>query len=197
MILADAACGVAAARVALGVAGLVALAASVWYAVARRSRSSFPLLFILASGAALMLTFSLFPSFFEAFMPDSRMGRIRLAVAMISLFIMVITFESIRWTQMKERYALLWLLPCLAILFLTAFPGVLDWLRTAFGMEYASTMAAVVFLAMMTAVFVISRYLSRNENNISRIAQRCAMLEERIRELEKAAEEDAGGGADK
>lgn len=196
MIFADAT-GMSIVRIAIGLAGTVALVTSMWYVLARRSRSSFPLLFVLATVAALMLTFSLFPALFDSFMPDSRMGRIRFAVAMMSLFLIVITFESIRWTQMKERYALLWLLPCLAMLFLTAFPSVLDWLRTAFGMEYASTMAAVVFLAMMTAVFVMSRYLSRNENNISRIAQRCAMLEDRIRELEKIAGKVAGKGADK
>ena len=37
----------------------------------------------------------------------------------------------------------------------------------------------------MTAVFFISRTLSRNENNITRIAQRAALLEERVRELEE------------
>ena len=113
------------------------------------------------------------------------MGRIRLAVAGLSVFILVVTFESIRRTQLKERYALLWVVPCLAMLLMTAWPAVMDWLKATFGMEYASSMLAVVFVTMMASVFVLSKNLSRSERHIAQIAQRCAMLESRIRELEE------------
>jgi hypothetical protein len=52
-------------------------------------------------------------------------------------------------------------------------------------MEYGSIMAGVAFLALMFAVFAICRTLSKNENNITRIAQRLALLEERLRELDR------------
>ena len=60
----------------------------------------------------------------------------------------------------------------------------LDAVRRFFGMEYGSIMAGVAFLALMSAVFAICRTLSKNENNITRIAQRLALLEERLREAE-------------
>ena len=47
--------------------------------------------------------------------------------------------------------------------------------------------AAVAFAALMVAVFVICRTLSKNERNIARIAQRLALLEERLREAEGRA----------
>ena len=113
------------------------------------------------------------------------MGRIRAAASAGALLLLFATFESIRRTQLRERYALLWVIPSLAILFLAFFPGVLDFVRRFFGMEYGSIMAGVAFLSLMFAVFAICRTLSKNENNIARIAQRVALLEQRLREAEE------------
>ena len=92
-------------RVALGAAGAALAAGVARHAILRRSRASFPVVFLLAAAAAAMLVLAVSPDLFAAFLPDSRMGRIRLAVAGLSVFILVVTFESIRWTQLKERYA--------------------------------------------------------------------------------------------
>ena len=124
----------------------------------------------------------------------SQMTRIRAAASAGSLLLLGATFESIRRTQLKERYALLWVLPSLVILLLAFFPRALDAVRLFFGMEYGSIMAGIAFLALMFAVFVISRTLSRNENNITRIAQRAALLEERVRELEGRLAERKNSG---
>ena len=115
----------------------------------------------------------------------SQLNRIRAAVSAGAILLLAATFESIRRTQLKERYALLWVLPSLAILLLAFFPSALDRIRLWFGMEYGSIMAGVAFLSLMFAVFAICRTLSKNENNITRIAQRAALLEERVRELEE------------
>ena len=172
-------------RAALGVAGAALAAGVIRHALVKRSRASFPALLLLLAVAAALLLLAVSPDLFTAFLPDSRMGRIRLAVAGLSVFILVVTFESIRWTQLKERYALLWVFPCLAMLLMTAWPAAMDWLKATFGMEYASSMLAVVFVTMMASVFVLSKNLSRSERNIAQIAQRCAMLESRIRDLER------------
>ena len=92
----------------------------------------------------------------------AEMGRIRLALFVLAVLLFALTFESIRRTQLKERYALLWVIPSFAILFLAFFPGVLDFVRRFFGMEYGSIMAGVAFLALMFAVFAICRTLSKS-----------------------------------
>ena len=111
-------------------------------------------------------------------------GRIRLALFALCGFVLFVTFESIRRTKLKERYALLWMVPCLVLIGLTAFPQVLDWMQKTFGMTYASCMSAVVFVSLLVAMFVLSSAISANERALARIAQRCASLEARIRELE-------------
>ena len=113
------------------------------------------------------------------------LGNIRLALAVLCMAVIVLTFESIRRTALKERYALLWMLPCLFLLLLTVFPDVLDWMHDVFGMTYASSISCVVFVSLLAAVFSLSRAISKNERALSKIAQRCTSLEARIRELEK------------
>ena len=122
--------------------------------------------------------------------PHTPMGRIRLALAVLSALVVLVTFESIRRTKLKERYALLWILPCVLLVGLIAFPGVLGWMQSTFGLSYASSISAVVFVSVLVAAFVLSGAISSNERNLARIAQRCAMLEARLRALEHA--EDAG-----
>lgn len=172
-------------HVLIGLVGAMMLVGVLRYLQVMRSRASFPLVFIFAIVSFGFLLLAFLPHLFDVFMPDTRMGRIRMAVAVMTIFIMVVTFESIRRTQLKERYALLWVLPCVLVLFLTAHPDVMDWLRSAFGMEYSSTMVAVVFLSVMVSVFVLSKSISKNEKYNAKIAQRCAILEARIKVLEE------------
>ena len=119
-------------------------------------------------------------------------GRIRLALFALCGLVLFVTFESIRRTKLKERYALLWMIPCLLLIALTAFPRVLDWVQVTFGMTYASCMSAVVFLSLLAAAFVLSGAISSNERALARIAQRCAMLEARLRDLEDARRDGKG-----
>ena len=109
------------------------------------------------------------------------------------MLLLFATFESIRTTQLKERYALLWVLPALAILALAFFPGVMHSVRVYFGMEYGSIMAGVAFLALLAAVFAISRTISRNEENIAAVASREACLGERVARLEARIRELQSG----
>lgn len=172
-------------RIFSAVLSAVLLLGVVSYFRVKRLSVSFPVVFVLLVTSLAFLFLAFFPSLFDRIVPDMRLGRIRGAVVVLTVFIITVTFESIRRTQLKERYALLWIIPCVFILFLTAYPNIMDWLRESFGMEYASIMLAVVFLSVMAAVFVLAKSLSVNERNIVRLAQRCAELEVRLREIEK------------
>ena len=172
-------------RLALAVAGTALFVAMVRYALFKQASSSFPLVILMALLSMVLVILSLAPALVDSLLPVSRIGRIRLAVAVMSVFIILVTFESIRKTQLKERYALLWVIPCMVMLLLTMQSDIMEWLRSSFGMEYSSSMLAVVFITMMTSVFVLSKNLSKSEKNIAQISQRCAILEARINELEK------------
>lgn len=119
------------------------------------------------------------------FAPDmSQMSRVRAAAAAGALVVGGATFECIRRTQLRERYALLWIFPCLAILVLAFFPSLPDAIRFRFGLSYGSVFAAVAFLSLVFAMFVFSLALSRLESKLARCAQYAALLEARLRESE-------------
>lgn len=135
-------------------------------------------------GVVLILR-AIFPEVFAYFIPDEPLSRIRLIVAVLSVYMVLLTFESIRLTQLKEKYALLWLAPCVILITLTCCPSLLIQIRDRFGMEFSSQMVGVMFIALLFAMYVISITLSSCEAKLSAIAQRCATLEQRIECLEK------------
>lgn len=145
---------------------------------------------ILAGMFGVVLIFEgIFPGVLAYLTPDERLSRIRFIVALLSIYMVLLTFESIRLTQLKEKYALLWLVPCAVLIALTCCPSLMIEIRNRFGMEFSSQMVGVMFVAMLFAVYVISMTLSRNEAKIAAIAQRCAILEQRVEQLEKKLEE--------
>ena len=150
----------------------------------------------MVSAAILALIFgvvliyeAIIPGVLAYLIPNAPLSRIRLIVAILSVYMVLLTFESIRLTQLKEKYALLWLIPCAILIALTCCPSIMVEIRSRFGMEFASQMVAVMFVAMLFAVYMISMTLSKNETKISQIAQRCAILEQRIEQLEKQLKE--------
>jgi hypothetical protein len=128
--------------------------------------------------------------------------RVRFLVGGLSLLVIIITLESIRRTHLQERYALLWLVTGGIILVSVFFPQVFVFLRTVAGMRYNQALIAVAFTFLVLVAFHFSISISSSRSNQARIAQRVAILEERIRSMEKgggsgkgAAGGDAGAGA--
>ncbi len=131
----------------------------------------------------------IFPGVIGFIIPDAPLARIRFVVAVLSIYMVLLTFESIRLTQLKEKYALLWLVPCGILIGLTCWPDLMIEVRTRFGMEFSSQMVGVMFIAMIFAVYVISMTISTNEKKLAATAQHCALLEQRVEQLEKKLEE--------
>jgi len=167
-------------RIVACAAGVGALVWGVRIAVKRRLAASFVTLsFLFAAGAALIAcAFS--GRLVEAVLHPSQMGRIRMGVAAVGVFALLTTFEAIRHTKLKEKYALLWIFPLLAVLVLTIFTAPMRFIRGHFGMEYASIMTAVVFVSLMSAVFVLAKNLSKVERDISTLTQEVALLNAEI-----------------
>lgn len=134
--------------------------------------------------ASLLIWAVIDPFLYGILFSGTPMARIRLGVLGVGVMLLLVTFEALRRTALKERYALLWIVPTLVILVVTLFPELLDWVQRVFGMGYASTMLVVIFLTMMGAVYILSKNLSRQEQQLAKIAQRCAILELRLRTFE-------------
>jgi hypothetical protein len=94
----------------------------------------------------------------------------------------LVVLELVRRRRLQERYSMLWLVTCLALIVLAAVPGLLDWISSAVGIAYppnALFIAAFGFVLLVLLNFSIA--VSRLSEQTSRLAQRLAMLEEQVR----------------
>jgi len=121
--------------------------------------------------------------------------RVRLLVGGLSLLVILITLESIRRTHLQERYALLWLATGGIILVSVFSPQIFVLFRTVAGMRYNQALIAVAFTFLVLVAFHFSISISSYRSNQAKIAQKVALLEERLGRLEgEVAAEDGEPG---
>jgi cell division protein FtsW (lipid II flippase) len=110
--------------------------------------------------------------------------KISIAASIASLLLLLVVFELIRGRRLKERYALLWIVTGLVLLVLSAWRGGLN---TVAGWMGVSTYPPAILFAVATLFVIIvllyySTVLSRLADQNTLLAQRLALLEERLGE---------------
>ncbi|MDX6618803.1 MAG: hypothetical protein QOK36_1189 [Gaiellales bacterium] len=110
------------------------------------------------------------------------MTRIVLVSLLGAIGLSLVVLELVRRRRLQERYSMLWLATCLALIVLAAVPGLLNRISSALGIAYppnALFIAAFGFVLLVLLNFSIA--VSRLSEQTSRLAQRLAMLEEQVR----------------
>ena len=125
----------------------------------------------------------------------SQMLRIRALMGVVSIGVFLITLLAIRGYKLREKYAVLWLATAATITLAAFFPQVMDLARDWFGMQYITSVVAVVFVFLVLVSFHFSIALSALNDKAAATASRCAILEARLRDLERrlAAAEKKNG----
>jgi hypothetical protein len=142
---------------------------------------------------SVLIVFSIIPQQVIQFVITTEyQTRIRVIMGMVSILVLYITFESIRRTHLQEKYALLWVATGLIILISVLFPDTVALFRAVTGMEYATAIAAVSFTFLVMVAFHFSISLSAMQSKQSKVAQRVAILEARIKKLEGMLAEKMG-----
>jgi len=117
----------------------------------------------------------------------------RLEVVVVAVLICAVIFELIRRKHLMERYAILWLVLGLTILVLAAWKGLLTSFSHAVGIYYPpAALFAVAFLFVLALLLHFSIVLSRLSDQNKILAQRVALLQERLERGKRPGE--AGGG---
>ena len=114
----------------------------------------------------------------------SQMLRIRALMAAVSIGVFLITLLAIRGYKLREKYAVLWLATAAMITLTALFPQLVDGARHWFGMQYVTSVVAVVFTFLVLVSFHFSIALSALNDKAAATASRCAILEARLRDLE-------------
>lgn len=181
-------------RVIIGLIGILILAVTMRWMWKRDCNLLVAALWVIVGSA--FLVFSIYPQQVIKFVIGTEyMTRIRTIMGGVSLLVLFITLESLRRTHLQERYALLWVATALVILACVLFPHAVDLLRAVTGMEYAAAIAAVAFTFLVLVAFHFSISMSSMQSKQSKVAQRLAILEARVKKLEQNAEDRPFGTA--
>jgi hypothetical protein len=123
-------------------------------------------------------------------------ARIQLVTIIGAAVLLLTVLELVRRRRLTERYALLWLLSAVVLLALALWSGALAQISHAIGVIYPPN--ALFFIAIGCILLLLlhfSSVVSRLSDQTETLAQRQALLEERLRHQEQLAGESANLGA--
>jgi len=117
--------------------------------------------------------------------------RVSIAASVASLLLLLVVLELIRGRRLKERYALLWIATGVVLLVLSAWRDGLNTIASWLGV--GTYPPAILFAAATLFVIVVllhySTVLSKLTDDNVLLAQRLALLEERVRRGETGGEQ--------
>ena len=118
--------------------------------------------------------------------------RLQLFAIIIGVVFLVMMIELIRKNRVTLKYALLWLFSGLVLLVLAIFPQALNWIARLIGVyNPVNALFAILLCCGLVLMISFSVIVSGNKKAVVRLTQKISLLENRIRELEKQAQ-DAG-----
>jgi hypothetical protein len=118
-------------------------------------------------------------------------SRIQILIICVAAVLLVGVIDLVRRRRLLERYALLWLLASTVLLGLAIWRGALDKIAESVGVAYPPNALFIVafgFVLWMLLHFSIA--VSRLSDQTKILAQRLALLEERMRRSEVEADGD-------
>jgi hypothetical protein len=113
-------------------------------------------------------------------------ARIQLVTILGAALLLLAVLELVRRRRLTERYALLWLLSAVVLLTLAIWAGALARISHAIGVIYPPN--ALFFMAIGCIALLLlhfSAVVSRLSDQVETLAQRQALLEERVSRLEQ------------
>jgi hypothetical protein len=113
--------------------------------------------------------------------------RIQLVSVLAAVGVLFVVFELVRRRRLMERYALLWLASGLVLLGLAIWRGALENLANGLGIAYPpNALFLIAFGFVLLLLLHFSLAVSRLSDQTKVLAQRLAMVEERLVRRESA-----------
>lgn len=120
--------------------------------------------------------------------------RVQIVAIVGALVLLVVVLEMVRRRRLLERYALLWLFSALVLLGLAVWRGALEQVAHAVGIY--SPPNALFFIAMgfiLVLLLHFSAAVSRLADQSKVLAQRQAIIEEQLRDVQRQHAQEATG----
>jgi hypothetical protein len=114
--------------------------------------------------------------------------RIQLVSIIAAAGLLFVVFELVRRRRLMERYALLWLASAIVLLALALWRGALEDLASALGIFYPpNALFVIAFGFVLILLLHFSLAVSRLADQSKVLAQKLALLEERVSRTEQPA----------
>lgn len=114
--------------------------------------------------------------------------RLKIVAITAAAALLVVLLELVRRRRLLERYALLWLFSAFILLSLSVWTGGLEIVADVIGVAYPpNALFLIAFGFVMVLLLHFSLAVSRLSDQTKVLAQRQALLEERLRRHEEAA----------
>ncbi len=103
----------------------------------------------------------------------------------VALYFALLVF-FLRRRRINLKYSLLWLFFGIVMLLLALFPRILDWAAEKVGIVTpVNALFAITLFCIIIILMSLTAIVSRLNNQLVQLAQANALLEQRVRELEK------------
>jgi hypothetical protein len=113
---------------------------------------------------------------------------VQLVSIVVSASLLVTIIELVRRRRLSEEYSLIWIVCAVALFALSLWRNVLDLAASALGVHYPP---AVLLLVLTFFVVIVSLYfsvvVSRHRQDIEKLVEEVALLDEQIRRLRSSA----------
>lgn len=114
--------------------------------------------------------------------------RISLIIALVIYFACI--YAMLKKGRLGLKYSLLWIFSGILMLIFVLFPSILEQLAQWLGiMNYLNGLFSVLIFGLMILLMFLTTIVSDLSSRNSLLVQECALLDERIRVLEKARED--------
>ena len=114
---------------------------------------------------------------------------ITLLIGIACYFLIILML--LKYKKISLKYTLLWLLSGLLLVILVAFPSILSSVSALMGFQSSMNGLIVMLIAFVIIIVMsITSIVSNQSRKIRNLVQYSAMLEKRIRKLEKVEDKD-------
>jgi hypothetical protein len=113
---------------------------------------------------------------------------VQLVSIVVSAALLVTIIELVRRRRLSEEYSFIWIVCAVALFALSLWRNLLDLAASALGVHYPP---AVLLLVLTFFVVIVSLYfsvvVSRHRQDIQKLVEELALLEEQLRQLRSSA----------
>jgi len=112
----------------------------------------------------------------------------RLVPMVLAAIVVLVTIEMIRRRRLREEYAILWLFASGVLVVFAIFPQLVIYLQRLLKVNYLTIIVMSVFVFLAMIVMHFATVITRQADQIRRLAERTAILHRKLQELTDSAD---------